>query len=85
MGSAVGAPTASFSNVERPTTNSVPELYETLRTISSGQSTGSPEESNSKTQKPHDGIFMNWRTLSTSLWKIWMATTLILQTKANKT
>ena len=66
MGAPVDAPTASFLDVGRPTTNSVPELYGTLRTISSGRLTGSPEQSNTKTQKPHDAIFMYRRALSTS-------------------
>ena len=58
MGAPVEAPTASSSDVEHPTTNSTPELYGTPRTITSGRLAGSPEESNTKTQKPHDAIFM---------------------------
>ena len=80
----VEAPTASFLDVEGPTRNSVPELYGTQRTFFSGRLTGSPEESNTKTQKPHDAIFMYRRALSTSLCEIWMATILFLQTEANE-
>ena len=84
MGAPVEEPTASSSDVEHPITNSVPELYGTPRTISSERLTGSPEESNTKTQKPHDAIFMYRRALITSLWKIWMANILFLQTKTNE-
>ena len=83
MGAPVEAPTASSSEVEHPTTNSVPELHGTPQTISSGRVAVSPEESNTKTQKPHDAIFMYKRALNTSLWKLWMATILFLQIKTN--
>ena len=69
MGASVEAPTASSSDVEKPTTNSDTELHGTTHTISSGQKAGSPEESNSKIQKPHDAIFMYRRALNSSLWK----------------
>ena len=52
MGAPVEAPIASSLDAERPTTNSVPELYGTPHTVSSGQLTGSPEESNTKTKSP---------------------------------
>ena len=83
MGAPAAAPAASSSDVDRPTKNSVPELHETPHIISSGRLSGSPEESNTKTQKPHDAIFTYRRELNTSLWKIWMATILFLQIKAN--
>ena len=34
--------------------------------------------------KPHDPIFMNRRALSTSLWRIWIATLILPQIKANE-
>ena len=83
MGAPVGAPTASSPDVERPTTNSAQELHGTPRTISSEWLIGSPEESNTETQKPRDAIFMYRHALSTSFWKIWMATIIFLQIKAN--
>ena len=83
MGAHVEAPTASSSDVESPNTNSVPELYVTPHILSSGRLAGSPEESNTETQKPHDAIFM-WRlALNTSLWIIWVATIIFLQMEAN--
>ena len=44
---------------------------------------GSPEESNTQTQKPHDAIFMIRRALETSLWKIWMPIILFPIAKTN--
>ena len=85
MGAPVEAPTASSLDVEHPNTNSVPELHGKPHTISSGWIEGSPEESNTKTQKPHDAIFMFKCALNTSLWKTWVATMLFLQTKAKGT
>ena len=58
MGATVATPTDSSWDVEHPTIKSVPELYGTPHAISSGRLTGSPEESNTKTQNPHDAIFM---------------------------
>ena len=49
MGATVEAPTASSPDVERPTTNLVPELHGTPHSVSSGQSKSSPEESKTKT------------------------------------
>ena len=58
MGTPVEAPTASSLDVEHPKTNSFLELYGTPHVISSGQLTGSPKESNTKTQMRYDAIFM---------------------------
>ena len=58
MGAPVAAPTTSSSDVERPTTISVPELHRTSHAISLGRLAGSPEESNTETQKPRDALFM---------------------------
>ena len=74
IGAAVETPKASFLEVERPTTNSVPELRGTPQAISWGRLAGCPEASNTKTQKSHDAIFMHRLALNTSLWKIWVAT-----------
>ena len=82
MGAPVEAPKASSSDAERPTTNSVPELHGTPHTISLGRLAGSPEESNTKTQKPDDAIFIEKRALSTSLWRIRRVTILLLKRKA---
>ena len=49
-----------------------------------GKAAGSPDESNTKSQKPHDAFFMNKRALETGLWKKWLATILILQRKTNE-
>ena len=76
--------TACSSEVEHPTTNSVPELHGTTLTIFSGRLAGSPEESNTKRQKPHDAVFMYRRALSITLWKIWMATISFRQMKLTK-
>ena len=81
MGATVEAPKASSSDAERPTTNTVPVLHGTPLTISAGRLAGSPEESNLNT-KPHDSTFMKKRALITSLWRIWMATILLLKRKA---
>ena len=83
MAAPVEVPTTSSSDAERPTKISVPELYGTPHNISSGRFTGSPVESNTESKKPHDAIFMCRRALRTSLWRIWMATKLLLQIKAN--
>ena len=82
MAAPVEAPTASLSDVECPTASSVPELHGTPHTISSGQLAGSPEETNTKPQKPHGAVFIYRRALDTSLWKICVATLLFLQIKA---
>ena len=52
MGALVEALTASSSDANRPTTNSLPELHGTPHTVSSGQLTSSPEKSHTKTQSP---------------------------------
>ena len=52
MGALVEAPAASSTDVERPTTNLVPELHGTPHSVSSVRSTSSPEDSNTKTQTP---------------------------------
>ena len=82
MAAPVEAPTASSSDAERPTTSSVPEKHGRPH-ISSVTKAGSPEESSTKTQKPHDAILMHRWALNTSLWKIWMATIFFLQIKAH--
>ena len=70
MAALVEAPTASLSDVEWPTASSVPQLHGTPHTISSGQLAGSPKETNTKPEKPHDAVFMYRRALNTSSWKI---------------
>ena len=52
MGAPVEATKASFSDAERPTTNSVPELHGTPLMISAGRLAGSPVESNTKHKAP---------------------------------
>ena len=83
LGAPVESPTASSSNAEHPTTNPFPELHGTQHTISWGRLAGSRDEWNTETQKPHDPIFMYRRGLSTSSWKIWVATIILLQIKTN--
>ena len=48
----------SSEDVARQTSNSLPDPPRTQRKASPGRAAGSPEESNTKTQKPHDAIFM---------------------------
>ena len=62
MGAPRVAPKTSSSKVARPTTISVPELDGTSRSLSFWQTAGSLEESNNKTQRPDDAIFMYERT-----------------------
>ena len=69
MGACTVAPTPSSHDV-RPTSNSVPEQPEAQESLLSGPPAGSPDESNTKTQQPHDAFFMKRRALITSLWKI---------------
>ena len=82
MGAPGLAPKTSSSDIARPTRNPVPEPHGQSRIISSGQTAGSPEESNTKTQQPHDAIFMYKRALQSSLWKIMITTILFLQIKS---
>ena len=58
MGAPRVTPKTSLSDATRPTTNSVPGLQGTSQFVSSGRTAGSPEESNTSTQHPHDAIFM---------------------------
>ena len=81
MGAYTVEPAASSHEVMRPTSNSVPEQTGAQESLNSGWPAGSPEESNTKTQQPHDAFFKNRRTLNTSLWKIWVANILFQQTK----
>ena len=69
MGACTLAPTPSSHDV-RPTSNSVPEQPGAQESLNSGWPAGSPDESNTKTQQPHDAFFMSFIT---SLWKIWVA------------
>ena len=52
MGAPVEAPAASSLDVERPTTNLVPELHGTSYSVSWGRSSNSPEDPNTKTKAP---------------------------------
>ena len=52
MGAPGIAPVPSPQDVERPTTNPVPELHGAPHTVSLGRSPSSPEDSNTKTQSP---------------------------------
>ena len=79
MGAPVETPAASSPGVERPTTNLVPELHGTPHSVSSGRLTVSPEEWNTKLRSP----MMCLGALNTSLWRLWKATILLLQMKAN--
>ena len=75
MGACTVAPTPSSHDL-RPTSNSVSELPGAKRSLNSEWPAGSPDESNTETKQPHDTFFMKRRALFTSLWKIWVATTL---------
>ena len=86
MGEFFKALKTSSLNVARPITNPLPKPPGTSRSVSSGRTLGSSEESNNETQQPHDAldaIIMYTRALQTSLWKIWLATILFPQLKAN--
>ena len=52
MGAPVEAPVTSPQDVERPTTNPVPERHGPLASVSWGRSSSSPEDSNTKTESP---------------------------------
>ena len=52
----------SWQDVARPTSNSQPKSPATQANASPGWEAGSPEELNTKTQKPHDAIFLFERT-----------------------
>ena len=80
MGACTAAPRPSSHHV-RPTSNSVPEQPGAKESLKSGWPAGSPDESNTKTQQPHDAFFMKRRALFTSLWKVWVATIWIQETK----
>ena len=69
MGACSVAPTPSSHDV-CPTSNSVPEQPGAQESLNSGWPAGSADESNTKTQQPHDGFFMKKRALITSLWKM---------------
>ena len=75
MGACTVAPRPSSHDV-RPTSNSVPEQPVAHESLNSGWPAGTPDESNTKTQQPHDAFYMKRRALFTSLWKIWLATIL---------
>ena len=81
MGAFTVAPRPSSTDV-RPTSNSVPEKTRAQKPLNSGWPAGSPDESNTETNQPHDAFFMKRRALFTSLWKIWVATIWIQQTKS---
>ena len=51
----------------RPTENSVPELHGTSRSVSSGQTAASPEESSTEKQQLQVAIFMYKPALQNSL------------------
>ena len=74
MGACTVTPAPSSHDLMRPTSNSVPEQPVAQESLISGWTAGSPDESNTKTQQPHDAFFMNRREPITSLWKIWVAT-----------
>ena len=74
----------SPEDVARPVSNSLPEPPRTTAKASAGWAAGSPEETISKTQKPHGAIFMFRLALNTSLWKIRMATILFLKEKLTR-
>ena len=60
----------SSHDMVRPTSNSVPKPPGTPGPPSPGRAAGSPEESNTEAQQPHDAFFMYKRALETSLWKL---------------
>ena len=80
MGGSIVA-SAPSEDVVRPTSNSVPEPPGTQESPTPGRAAGSPDESNTKTQKPHDAFFMDRRALETGLWKTRTATILFPQKK----
>ena len=82
MGTPGVAPVTSSSDVQRPNANSVPELQETSQRVSSGRTTGSPEQSNTKTQQSHDANFMYKLAPQTGLWNIRSPTILFLQIRS---
>ena len=61
MGACTVAPTPSLHDMMRPTSNSVPEQPGSHESLNSGWLEGSPDESKTKTQQPHDAFFMNRR------------------------
>ena len=81
MGATTAAPWLSSPDV-RPTSTSVPEQTRAQGSLNSGWQARSPDESSSETNEPHDAFFMKRRALSTSLWKIWVATIWIQQIKS---
>ena len=70
MGACTVAPTPSSHDVMHPTLNSVPEQPGAQESLKFGCTAGSPDESNTKTQQPHDAFSMKRRALNTSLGKI---------------
>ena len=70
MGACTMAPTPSSPDVMHPTADSVPEQPGAHESLNAGRPAGSPDESNTKTQQPHDALFMNRRALNTSFCEI---------------
>ena len=66
MGAFTVAPMPSSHDVVRPTSNSVLEQPGTKESLMSGGTAGSPDESNAKTQRPHDAFIVNRLALNTS-------------------